>query len=168
MLKLLTMDLFEVKDLNQWRHFHRSKGHNTSDCLQLKVILEKLARQWELTKFISRDFYKLFTSRYDGSERKFRNAISKKSDSHGEKSDTRDEEGDKSSREHTSTVNVISDDLASGGDTKQARRSHQTQRKFPSVMNVEKKRPRSEETISFSKKNRGDVEGPMTTPLSFS
>jgi hypothetical protein len=42
--KPLKMDLFEVKDPNQWCHFHRSKGHNTSDCLQLKDILKKLSR----------------------------------------------------------------------------------------------------------------------------
>jgi hypothetical protein len=77
MQKPLKIDLFEVKDLNQWCHFHRSKGDNTSDCLQLKDILEKLSRQVELTKFISQDFYKKFTSRYDGSERKFRNTISR-------------------------------------------------------------------------------------------
>jgi hypothetical protein len=79
MPKPLKMEMFEVKDPNQWCHFHRSKGHNTSDYLQQKDILEKLARQGELTKFISRDFYKKFTSQYDGSECKFRNAISKKS-----------------------------------------------------------------------------------------
>jgi hypothetical protein len=64
-------------------------------------------------------------------------------------------------------VNVISDSLASGGDTKQARQSYQTRRKFLSIMNVEKKRSRSEETISLSKKDRGDVEGSMMMSLSF-
>jgi hypothetical protein len=53
MPKHLKMKLFEVKDPNQWCHFYRLKGHNTSDCLQLKDILEKLARQGELIKFIS-------------------------------------------------------------------------------------------------------------------
>jgi hypothetical protein len=104
MPKPLKMDLFEVKDLNQWCHFHRSKGHNTSNYLKLKDSLEKLARQGELIRFISQGFYKKFTSRYDGSERKFQNIISKKpnqrrEDSHGDKSGNRDEECDKSSRE---------------------------------------------------------------------
>jgi hypothetical protein len=58
------------------------------------------------------------------------------------------------SQEHTPIVNVISGGLMSEGDTKQAHRSYPTQQKFPLVMNVEKKRPRSEETISFTKKDR--------------
>jgi hypothetical protein len=128
MSKPLKMELFEVKDPNQWCHFHRSKDHNTSDCLQLKDILEKLARQGELTKFISRDFYKKFTSRYDGSEHKIHNAISKKSrqgsvDPQIGKNHPRGNDDDPSSWEHTPIVNVISSGLASGGDTKQARRS---------------------------------------------
>jgi hypothetical protein len=162
MPKLLKIELFEVKDPNQWCHFHCSKDHNTSDCLQLKDILEKLARQGELTKFITRDFYKKFTSRYDGSEHKFRNAISKKSgqgsaDLQIGKNYPRGNDDDPSSREHTLTVNVISGSLASGGDTKQVYRSYQSRQKFPSVMNVEKKRPHSDEIIAFSKKDRGDV-----------
>jgi hypothetical protein len=165
MPKPLKMKLFEVKDPNQWCHFHRSKGHNTSDCLQLKDIMEKLARQGELIKFISRDFYKKFTSRYDGSERKFHNAISKKSgqgsiDPQIGKNHPRGNDDDPSSREHTPTVNVISGGLASDDDMKQARRSYQTRQKFPSVMNVEKKRSRPDEIIAFSEKDRGDVQGP--------
>jgi hypothetical protein len=130
-----------------------------------KRYLRKVGRQRELTRFISRDFYKKFTSRYDGLERKFQKVISRepnqrREDLHGDKSSKRGDEDDKSSREQIPTVNVISSGLASGGDTKQARRSYQYQSKFLSVMNVEKKRPRSEETISFSEKDRDDVEGP--------
>jgi hypothetical protein len=79
----------------------------------------KVGRQRELTRFISRNFYKKFTSRYDGSERKFQNVISRKpnqrrEDLHGDKSGKRGDEDDKSSREQIPTVNVISSGLASG------------------------------------------------------
>jgi hypothetical protein len=135
--------------------------------------LEKLARQGELTKFISRDFYKKFTSRYDGSERKFRNAISKKSgqgsaDLQFGKNHSQGNDDDPSSQEHTPTINVISRDLASGGDTKQARRSYQSRQKFSSTMNVEKKRLCSDGIISFSEKDRGDVKGPHDDAIVFS
>jgi hypothetical protein len=131
MSKPLKMELFEVNEPNQWCHFHRSKGHNTSDCLQLKDILEKLTRQGELTKFISRDLYKKFTSRYDGSGRKFYNLISKKSrqgsaDPQLGTTHSRGNHDDPSSREHTPTVTFISGGFVSGGDTKQARRSYQS------------------------------------------
>jgi hypothetical protein len=123
--------------------------------------LEKLARQGELTKFISRDFYKKFTTRYHGSKRKFRNAISKKSgqgsaDLQFGKNHSQGNDDDPSSREHTPTINIISRDLASGGDTKQARRSYQFCQNFSSTMNVEKKRLCSDGIISFSEKDRGD------------
>jgi hypothetical protein len=78
----------------------------------------------------------------------------RREDPHGDKSGKKSDEGDKSSREQTSMVNVISGGLASGGDTKQARRSYQYESKFSSIMNVERKRPRSEEAISFSQKDR--------------
>ena len=71
----LNMELFEVKDGKKWCEFHRSRGHSTGDCLQLKHILEKLARQGDLTRYITEEFYKQHASRYNGKERKFRTEI---------------------------------------------------------------------------------------------
>jgi hypothetical protein len=48
MPKPLKMELFKIKDPDQWCQFHKSKGHQISDCLQLKDILKKMVRQGEL------------------------------------------------------------------------------------------------------------------------
>jgi hypothetical protein len=83
-----------------------------------------------------------------------RKIYQRREDPHGDKSGKRSDKGDKSSREKTSMVNVISGGLAFGGDTKQAHRSHQYKSKFSSIMNVERKQPNSDEAISFSEKDR--------------
>jgi hypothetical protein len=75
------------------------------------------------------------------------------------KNHSRGNDDNPSSWEHTPTINVISGGLVSGGDTKQARGSYQSRQKFSSVMNVEKKRLYSDDIISFSEKDRGDVQG---------
>lgn len=54
----LPKDLFEVQDNNKRCIYHNSDGHSTGDCLQLKDILQKLAREGKLTEFINPDLSK--------------------------------------------------------------------------------------------------------------
>ncbi|XP_078158899.1 uncharacterized protein LOC144554456 [Carex rostrata] len=60
----LPKDLFEVQDINKRYLYHNSDGHSTGDCLQLKDVLEKLAREGKLTEFINPDFYKKYMWQY--------------------------------------------------------------------------------------------------------
>ncbi|XP_078155604.1 uncharacterized protein LOC144551506 [Carex rostrata] len=71
----LPQDLFEVRDINKRCLYHNSDGHSTGDCLQLKDVLEKLAREGKLTEFINPDFYKKYMWQYNGRARDFKKKI---------------------------------------------------------------------------------------------
>jgi hypothetical protein len=38
----MDIQMFEIRDENSYYQYHRSKGHSTEDCLQLRDILEKI------------------------------------------------------------------------------------------------------------------------------
>ena len=40
------------RDVTMWCEFHKTKGHDTNDCLTLTVQLEKLARERVMNKYL--------------------------------------------------------------------------------------------------------------------
>jgi hypothetical protein len=74
----MDIQMFEIRDENGYCQYHRSKRHSTEDCLQLRDILEKIARQGDLTQYITPEFYRKFPSRYNVKDRKYRREILKK------------------------------------------------------------------------------------------
>ena len=59
-------EMFEVENEDKYCEFHKFKGHSTNYCVQLKDILEKLARQGELHQYINQQFYKDHAKLYKG------------------------------------------------------------------------------------------------------
>ena len=175
--KPVETDQYEPRGDEKWCEFHRSQGHNTGDCFQLKDILETLARQGSLSQYINKEFFRLHTSRYTGKDRKYRIEIPPKPELEGHRHRDRapreghDEEPDRRQRRRsTPIISVISGGLASGGDTWQERRRYLHNPRVPAILNVEsssgRKRPRTEEIISFSERDQEGVGGRMTMPPS--
>jgi hypothetical protein len=71
----LRKEIFEVKNLSKKCMFHGFEGHLTGECLQLKDILEKLARQGKLTDYIKPEFYEKWKWQYNGRSQEFRKDI---------------------------------------------------------------------------------------------
>ena len=40
---------------DEYRHFHRDHGHDTTDCYDLKQQIEALIRQGQLQRFVSKE-----------------------------------------------------------------------------------------------------------------
>lgn len=71
----LPMGIFEMQDANKRCLYHNFNGHFTGDCLQLKNLLEKLAREGKLIEFINSNFYKKHMWKYNGRGRDFKRKI---------------------------------------------------------------------------------------------
>jgi hypothetical protein len=47
--RMMDICMFKIRDENSYCQYHCSKGHSTEDYIQLQDILEKIARQGDLT-----------------------------------------------------------------------------------------------------------------------
>lgn len=164
-------DIFEVQDVNKRCLFHNSDGHSTDDCLQLKDILKKLTREGNLTKFINPNFYKKHMWRYNGRARDFKRKIPYKKEYEGRQPEPDNQTNDvvehwRPVRQPSPVINVIS-----GGDMHVGRNQlpRRKIKQYPTVLSTEptpeKKRPRTEEVISFSEKDQGEIIGPHDDPV---
>ena len=71
----LSLSKFEVDSDRDWCEYHQGKGHTTANCLQLRDVLEKLARQGDLTRYINPTFYRRHRKRYNGTGKAFKTPI---------------------------------------------------------------------------------------------
>jgi hypothetical protein len=170
----IDIQMFKIHDENSYCQYHRSKGHFTEDCMQLRDILEKIARQRDLTQYIKLEFYRKYPSRYNGKDRKYRREISKKDYENlkgfDERHPYREESGrsnhnSSSTRQPTPIVNVIAGGIPLGGDTIRQRWSYNRAGNVHSVPEMHKKRPHPEEAITFSEKNETWVSQPHDDAL---
>src|SRR5664279_3910716 len=167
----LPNDIFEILDVNKRCLYHNSEGHSTGECLQLKDILERLAREGKLTEFINPDFYKKHTWRYNGRARDFNRKIPYRGEVENRRpprEPRRDDIGE-SRQQVRPTSPVIN--MISGGNV-HAVRGPVPRRKakpYPTVLvadvRTDRKRPRAEEVISFSDKDQRDIIGPHDDPI---
>ncbi|XP_078170119.1 uncharacterized protein LOC144564390 [Carex rostrata] len=169
--KPLLREIFEVKDNSKTCDFHGFKGHSTAECLQLKNILERLAREGKLSEFIHPDFYKRYKWKYNGQGKDYKKKIPYRKDYTGPRppiNDAREigrDESERPKRHDSPVINVIS----GGHRDSEPKKIHRRTKQYPTILNVEervdKKRPRLDEVIFFSEKDFGDVIWPHENPI---
>ena len=71
----LSLSKFTVNSDRDWCEYHQGRGHTTANCLQLRDVLEKLARQGDLIRYISPTFYRRHRKRYNGTGKAFKTPI---------------------------------------------------------------------------------------------
>jgi hypothetical protein len=111
----MDIQMFKIRDENSYYQYHKSKGHSTKDYLQLRDILEKFARQGDLTQYIKPKFYRKYPSQYNRKDRKYRRGIPKKDYKNLEgldewrpyREEGRSNRNSPSARQPNPTVNVI-------------------------------------------------------------
>ena len=165
----LPPEIFEVRDMSKRCMFHQFYGHSTEECQQLRDILEKMAREGRLVDYIRPSFYDRHRKLYGG-EKEFKKPTQYKKGYMDPRNNQRTQDSmdgsEPRNRQKSIDINVIS-----GGDLEaQPEKSNRIKSKpYPTVLSVEqtpdRKRPRSEEMISFSGKDFGDVKWPHADPL---
>ena len=157
----LKMDLFDIQDKREYCAFHQANGHSTRSCIRLRDVLEKLARQGELTPYITKDFFRKHKKLYNGKGRQFKTPIRRKGDSSGEDQD--DDSGRRSRqrtpiRHSTPEINVIAGGIPKAQPTKNQKRANKKQRL--SIMNIETKNLGNNGVISFSEEDAIGLQQP--------
>ncbi|XP_078153001.1 uncharacterized protein LOC144548163 [Carex rostrata] len=164
--------IFEVKNSNVKCLFHGFHGHSTEDCQQLRDILERLAREGKLPEFLDPRFFQQYKRRYDGTGQDYRKKIPYRDDYAGPRHqlpNTRDNHRTEQRQQSPPRSPVIH--VISGGhrDTAYKPKAHHGVKPFPTVMTVEqdidRKRPRHDEVISFSEKDMKHVTWPHEDPI---
>lgn len=110
----LPEEIFEVKANSKMCDFHGFKGHSTTDCLQLKDILERLTREGKLSEFIQPDFFKKYKWKYNSLEKYYKKKIPYRKDCKGprppvnEAREGKYDEPRQPERQDSLVINVIS------------------------------------------------------------
>ncbi|GAA0171140.1 hypothetical protein LIER_25245 [Lithospermum erythrorhizon] len=94
------------RDLKKYCEYHKDHGHDTDDCRLLKAEIEKLIKRGQLREFVKND--------QRGSPRSYRESSPQKY--------ANDRRGNDRSPRITGRFDTISEGIAGGGDTSNARR----------------------------------------------